>query len=106
MKLLPLILACALAMGAAPLAHADETDNAYQAGLQSVGIPADNPAAAGVYGRQLCDRLPATGFDALVGAVNQENPGLTMHQSALVVGSAVANFCLAKSNLLPHDLKY
>jgi hypothetical protein len=102
-----LILAvCALAVCAAPLARADESDNAYEAGLQSIGIPAGSPAAAGVYGRQMCDRLPPTGFDPLVAAVDQENPGLTMHQSALVIGSAVANFCLDKSYLLPHDLNY
>ncbi|UMB68509.1 DUF732 domain-containing protein [Mycobacterium paraterrae] len=102
----PLLAFCALVVGTAPLAHADDIDSAYQANVQSVGVPADSPAAAGPYGRQMCDRLPATGFDPLVAAVNHENPGLTMHQSAMVIGAAVANFCLDKSYLLPHDLKY
>jgi hypothetical protein len=29
-----------------------------------------------------------------------------MHQSALVVGAALSNYCLDKVTLLPHDLKY
>jgi hypothetical protein len=101
-----LLAVCALTVCTAPLAHADDTDDAYRSNVQSVGVPADSPAAAGSYGRQMCDRLPGTGFDPLVAAVNQENPGLTMHQSAMVIGASVANFCLDKSSLLPHDLKY
>jgi hypothetical protein len=101
-----LLACCVLALGAAPLAHADETDNAYQSGVHSVGIPDGSPAASGAYGRQLCDRLPTTKFDPLVAAVSQENPGLTMHLSAMAIGAAVANFCLDKSYLLPHDLNY
>jgi thioesterase domain-containing protein len=107
-KLTPFALGCLLAMGAAPLAHADDQDTAYLAAIQSVGVPANSPAAATTYGRQLCDRLPQVSFDPLVGAVNQENEsvGLTMHQSALVIGSAISNYCLDKAYLLPHDLKY
>ena len=101
-----LLAVCALTLAAAPLAHADETDDAYQSNAQSLGIPAGSPAATGAYGRQLCDRLPTAGFDPLVTAVNQENPGLSMHQSAMAIGSAVSSFCLLKSYLLPHDLKY
>jgi hypothetical protein len=99
---------CVLAMGAAPLAHADENDNAYLAGIQSVGVPAGSPAASAAHGRQLCDRLPVVGFDPLVGAVNQENiaTGLTMHLSALVIGAPVSNFCLDKATLLPANLPY
>lgn len=96
----------ALALSVAPLAHADDGDAAYLTGLQSIGVPAGSPAATASYGRQVCDRLPAVGFDPLVGAVNQENAGLNMHQSALVIGSAVANFCLDKSSLLPQTLTY
>lgn len=101
-----LLAFCAVALATSPLAHADETDNAYQSGVHSVGVPDGSPAAAGAYGHALCDRLPATGFDPLVAAVNQENPGLTMHQSAMVIGAAVADLCLEKSYLLPHDLNY
>ncbi|WIM87729.1 DUF732 domain-containing protein [Candidatus Mycobacterium wuenschmannii] len=97
---------CALAVGAAPLAHADDGDAAYLSGVQSVGVPAGLPATNAAYGRQLCDRLPAVAFDPLVAAVNQENAGLNMHQSALVIGAAVANFCLERSNLLPQTLPY
>jgi hypothetical protein len=106
-----LLAVCALALASspvamAPLAHADESDDAYQSGLHSVGIPDGSPAANAAYGRALCDRLAPTGFDPLVAAVNQENPGLSMHLSAMAIGAAVANFCLDKSYLLPHDLKY
>ncbi len=107
-KLTSLVVGCVLAMSAAPLAHADENDNAYLFGLRSVGVPDGSPAASGAYGRQLCDRLPGVGFDPLVAAVNQENSAssLNMHLSALVIGAAVSNFCLEKATLLPTTLPY
>jgi hypothetical protein len=107
-KLTSLVVGCALAMSVAPLAHADENDNAYLFGINSVGVPAGSPAASGAYGRQLCDRLPVVGFDPLVSAVSQENAatGLNMHLSALVIGAAVSNFCLDKATLLPTTLPY
>jgi hypothetical protein len=84
-KLTSLVVGCVLAMSAAPLAHADENDNAYLFGMRNVGIP-----------------------DPLVAAVNQENSanGLNMHLSALVIGAAVSNFCLEKATLLPTTLPY
>jgi Protein of unknown function (DUF732) len=101
-------LGCLLAMGTAPLAHADDQDTAYLAAIQSVGIPANSPAATPAYGRQLCDRISEAGFDPLVGVVNHENEsaGFTMHQSALVIGAAVSNYCLNKVDQLPKELKY
>jgi hypothetical protein len=105
-KLTSLLVGCVLAISAAPLAHADEEDNAYQAGVQSVGVPVGSPAAGAPYGRQLCDRLPQAGFDPLVHTVSQENAGLTLHLSALVIGAAVSNFCLDKSSQLPATLNY
>jgi hypothetical protein len=95
-------------MSAAPLAYADENDNAYLFGIKNVGVPDGSPAASPAYGRQLCDRLPVVGFDPLVAAVNQENSasGLNMHLSALVIGAAVSNFCLDKANVLPTTLPY
>jgi hypothetical protein len=101
-----LLVGCVVALAAAPAAYADENDDAYANGIHSVGVPAGDPAIAEAYGRQLCDRLPTANFDPLVAAVNQENAGLTMHQSALVLGTAVSSYCLDKSYLLPHDLKY
>jgi hypothetical protein len=107
-KLTSLVVGCVLAMSAAPLAHADENDNAYMFGMRNVGIPDGSPAASPAYGRQLCDRLPKVGFDPLVAAVNQENAGsgLDMHLSALVIGAAVSNFCLEKATVLPTTLPY
>jgi uncharacterized protein DUF732 len=102
------MVGCVLAMSAAPLAHADENDDAYLFGVHSVGVPDGSLAASAAYGRQLCDRLPATGFDPLVAAVNQENSasGLNMHLSALVIGAAVSNFCLERAMVLPPTLSY
>ncbi len=107
-KLTSLVVGCVLAISAAPLAHADENDNAYLYGIHSVGVPDGSPAASPAYGRQLCDRLPAVGFDPLVAAVNQENAasGLNMHLSALVIGAALSNFCLDKATLVPTTLTY
>jgi hypothetical protein len=107
-KLISLVLGCVLAMSAAPLAYADENDNAYLFGIKNVGVPDGSPAASPAYGRQLCDRLSGVGFDPLVAAVNQENSasGLNMHLSALVIGAAVSNFCLDKANVLPTTLPY
>jgi hypothetical protein len=107
-KLTSLAVGCVLAMSAAPLAHADENDNAYLFGIRNVGVPDGSPAASPAYGRQLCDRLPVVGFDPLVAAVNQENSasGLNMHLSALVIGAALSNFCLDKATLVPTVLPY
>jgi hypothetical protein len=101
-------LLMAFAVGAAPLAHADDNDTAYEAAIQSVGIPANSPAAATTYGRELCNRISETGFDPLVGAVHEENTasGVTMHQSALVIGAAISNYCIDKIRLLPKTLTY
>jgi hypothetical protein len=38
-KLTSLVVGCVLAMSAAPLAHADENDNAYLFGMRNVGVP-------------------------------------------------------------------
>jgi hypothetical protein len=107
-KLPLLLVGYALAMIAAPLAHADDDDTAYEVAIQSVGVPADSPAAATAYGRALCDRISAVGFDPLVAAVHQENiaVGITMHQSALTIGAALSNYCLDKTALLPKTLTY
>ena len=107
-KLTLLMVGCVLAMSAAPPAVADENDDAYLFGIKSVGVPDGSPAASAAYGRQLCERLPAVGFDPLVAAVNRENSasGLNMHLSALVIGAAVSNFCLEKSSTLPTVLPY
>jgi hypothetical protein len=107
-KLTPLVVGCVLAISAIPVAHSDESDNAYLFGLRNVGVPDGSPAASPAYGRQLCDRLPVVGFDPLVAAVNQENSasGLNMHLSALVIGAAVSNFCLDKATVLPTTLPY
>jgi hypothetical protein len=107
-KLTSLAVGCVLAMSVAPLAHADENDNAYLFGIRNVGVPDGSPAASPAYGRQLCDRLPVVGFDPLVAAVNQENSasGLNMHLSALVIGAALSNFCLDKATLVPTVLPY
>ena len=105
-KLVPLLMA--LAVGAAPLAHADDNDTAYEVAIQSVDVPASSPAAATVYGRDLCNRISKIGFDPLVGVVHQENgaAGVTMHQSALVIGAAISNYCIDKFGLLPKTLTY
>ena len=102
------LLLVVLATGAAPLAHADDNDTAYEVAIQSVDVPANSPAAANVYGRELCNRISEIGFDPLVGVVHQENgaAGVTMHQSALVIGAAVSNYCIDKFGLLPKTLTY
>jgi hypothetical protein len=102
------LVGCVLAVGAAPLAHADDDDTAYEAAIRSVGVPANSPATAFTYGRALCGRISAVGFDPLVAAVHQENnaAGSTMHQSALTIGAALSNYCLDKTVLLPKTLTY
>jgi hypothetical protein len=87
-KLALLLVGCVLAIGGAPLAHADDDDTAYEAAIRSVGVPANSPATATAYGRALCDRISEVGFDPLVGVVHHEisSAGITMRQSALVIG--------------------
>ena len=108
MKLALLTVACVLALSVAPLAHADDDDTAYLVAIQSVGVPASSPATATAYGRGLCDRISAIGFDPLVGVVHQDNlsAGITMHQSALIIGAAISNYCIDKIALLPKTLNY
>jgi hypothetical protein len=107
-KLTLLLLGCVLATSAMPVARADDDDTAYLAAVHSVGVPSGSPAATTAYGRQLCDRISEVGFDPLVGVVNHDNrsAGLTMHQSALVIGAALSNYCLDKVSLLPKNLTY
>jgi hypothetical protein len=103
-----LVVGFVLAMGAAPPAHADDDDTAYLSAIQSVGVPAGSPAAATAYGRGLCQRIVGTDFDPLVGAVHQDNmsAGVTMHQSALIIGAAISNYCIDKVARLPKTLSY
>jgi hypothetical protein len=56
----------------------------------------------------LCGRISQVGFDPLVAAVHADNisAGVTMHQSALIIGSAVSNYCIDKFGLLPKTLNY
>jgi hypothetical protein len=102
------LILIAVAVGVAPSAHADDNDTAYEAAIQSVNIPAGSPAAATGYGRELCNRISDVGFDPLVAAVHQENSeaGVTMHQSALVIGAAISNYCIDKIRVLPKTLTY
>jgi hypothetical protein len=97
-----------LAISVAPLAHADDNDTAYLVAIQSVGVPDSSPATATAYGRGLCDRISAVGFDPLVAAVHNDNisVGVTMRQSALIIGSAISNYCIDKYGLLPKTLDY
>lgn len=107
-KLTALSAMCVLAVVAAPLARADDDDTAYLVAIQSVGVPANSSAMATAYGRGLCDRISAIGFDPLVGVVHQDNlsAGITMHQSALIIGAAISNYCIDKIALLPKTLNY
>jgi hypothetical protein len=107
-KVTLLLVGCVLATGAAPLARADDNDTAYEVAIQSVGVPANSPATATAYGRGLCDRISEVGFDSLVGVVHHENSsaGVTMHQSALIIGAAISNYCLDKFGSLPKTLTY
>jgi hypothetical protein len=54
-----------LAIAAAPVAQADDDDTAYLVAIQSVSIPSNSPAMPTAYGRGLCARLAAVGFDPL-----------------------------------------
>jgi Protein of unknown function (DUF732) len=107
-KMAWLMIGYGLAMSVAPLAHADDNDTAYLVAIQSVGVPASSPATATEYGRGLCDRISAVGFDPLVAAVHDDNisAGVTMRQSALIIGSAISNYCIDKYGLLPKTLDY
>jgi Protein of unknown function (DUF732) len=73
-----------------------------------LSVPANSPATATAYGRELCNRISEIGFDPLVGVVHDENSsaGVTMHQSALVIGAAISNYCIDKFGSLPKTLTY
>lgn len=90
------------------MAHADSDDDAYIAAIQSVGTPTDSPATNTAYGKGLCARLPEVGFDALVAAVHHDNlsASITMHQSALIIGAAISNYCIVEVDMLPKSLAY
>jgi hypothetical protein len=102
-----LLAGCVLIVGVAPPAHADDDDTAYLSALQTVGVPANSPVTAPVYGRGLCDRLPRVGFDPLVTMVQHDMAtGTTNHQAALVIGAGISTFCLDEVDLLPKTLTY
>ncbi|WP_276127811.1 DUF732 domain-containing protein [Mycobacterium shigaense] len=80
---------------------------AYQAALQTVGVPASSPVTAPAYGRGLCDRLSQVGFDPLVTMVQHDMAtGTTKHQAALVIGAGVSSYCLQEVDLPTKTLIY
>lgn len=48
---------------AAPIAHADDQDSQYLAGLAAANINTDNPAALIAAGHAACDSIGAPGFN-------------------------------------------
>ena len=108
MKLALVTIGCLLAIGAAPVAHADDDDTAYLGALQSVNVPANSPAMATSYGRGMCERLATVGFDPLVATVHTDNAsaGVSTRQAALIIGAAISNYCLDEIPLLPKTLTY
>jgi hypothetical protein len=65
-------------------------------------------AAATAYGRELCDRISDVGVDPLVGVVHHENvsAGVTMHQSALIIGAAISKLLHRQIRQLAENLDY
>lgn len=102
-----LIAGAVLVVGVAPQAHADDDDTAYLSALQTVGVPANSPVTATIYGRDLCDRLSQSGFDPLVTMVQHDMAtGTTKHQSAMVIAAGITSYCLPEVDLLPKTLPY
>lgn len=90
-------VASVLVLGPIPLAHADSTDDAYLAKLQSMGVPINGDAGAQraiQAGERACD-LKESGYSdtQTIGTLQRENPKINSNTIVAAITAAMLTYC-------------
>ena len=78
---------------AAPIAHADASDNAFLEALTSKGIHFGSPDKAFIAGHEVCDELRGGKSAAQVASTVQTNSQMDGYHSGFLVGAAIKAYC-------------
>jgi hypothetical protein len=78
---------------AAPIAHADATDDAFLGALTSKGIHFGSPDKAFIAGHEVCDELGNGKSPAQVASTVQSNSAMDGYHAGFFVGAAIKAYC-------------
>lgn len=81
------------ALGAAPAADADATDDAFLAALKAKGIKFESPDKALIAGHEVCDELDGGKTPAQVASTVQGNSNLDGYHAGYFVGVSIRAYC-------------
>jgi hypothetical protein len=90
-----LVLVAALGplAAAAPIAHADASDNAFLEALTSKGIHFGSPDKALIAGHEVCDELGNGKSPTQVASTVQSNSNMDGYHAGFFVGVAIKAYC-------------
>jgi hypothetical protein len=80
-------------VAAAPIAHADATDDAFLAALKAKGIQYGSPDKASVAGHEVCDELAGGKTPVQVASTVQSNSSLDGYHAGYFVGVSIRAYC-------------
>jgi hypothetical protein len=78
---------------AAPIAHADATDDAFGAALAAKGMHFGSPNKAFIAGHEVCDELGNGKSAAQVASTVQSNSNMDGYHSGFFVGASIRAYC-------------
>jgi hypothetical protein len=88
-----LVAALSSMAAAAPLAHADASDNAFLQALTSKGIHFSSPDKALIAGHEVCDELGNGKSPPQVASTVQSNSAMDGYHAGFLVGAAIKAYC-------------
>src|ERR1700757_490177 len=89
-----LVLVAALGpLAAAPIGHADASDNAFLEALTSKGIHFGSPDKALIAGHEVCDKLDTGRSMNQVASTVMANSGLDGYHAGFFVGASIRAYC-------------
>jgi Protein of unknown function (DUF732) len=81
------------ALAAAPIAHADASDDAFLGALTSKGIHFGSPEKAFIAGHEVCDELGNGKSPSQVASTVQSNSAMDGYHAGFFVGAAIRAYC-------------
>ena len=78
---------------AAPVAHADATDDAFVSALQNKGIHVETPQKAIIAAHEVCDELGNGKTTAQIASTVQSNSDLDGYHAGFFVGASIQAYC-------------
>jgi Protein of unknown function (DUF732) len=78
---------------AAPIAHADATDDAFLGALTAKGIHFGSPDKAFIAGHEVCDELGNGKSPTQVASTVQSNSNMDGYHAGFFVGAAIRAYC-------------